>query len=253
VPARSAEVGEFYWGYASGVVATKVTDWGEFVLAEFTQPFDQSDDSYFFPLLKTTERRLGRRPKFGALDAAYDAFYVYEYFYNAGGFAAVPLAERGGFKGRLFDETGLPLCKAGLAMPLKLTFRCKTSLIEHEMGRWACPLFFPQPTGQPCPCDDAHWAKGGCITAMATSIGARIRYQLDRDSDAYKLIYKQRTADERINSQAKELGIERPMLRNGRAIANLNTLIYVLINLRALHRVRAQRDAQTQEASVTES
>jgi len=253
VPAKSAEVGEFYWGYASGIVATKVPDWGEFVLAELTQPFDQSDDSYFFPLLKATERRLGRRPKFGALDAAYDAFYVYEYFHTAGGFAAVPLAERGGFKGRLFDQTGLPLCQAGLAMPLKNTFRCKTSLIEHEMGRWACPLFFPQPTGQPCPANDAHWAKGGCVTAMATSIGARIRYQLDRDTDAYQTVYKQPTADERINSQAKELGIERPMLRNGRAITNLNTLIYVLINLRALHRVRTQRDAHTPEATVTES
>ena len=53
----------------------------------------------------------------------------------------------------------------------------------------------------------------------------------------YKEIYKQRTATERINAQATALGIERPRLRNGAAIANLNTLIYVLINLRALQRV----------------
>jgi len=67
---------------------------------------------------------------------------------------------------------------------------------------------------------------------------ARLRYTLDRDSDDYLAVYKQRTATERINSQAVELGIERPKLRNGRAIANLNTLIYVLINLRALQRLR---------------
>jgi len=80
---------------------------------------------------------------------------------------------------------------------------------------------------------------------MPTSIGARIRYQLDRDSPAYKQIYKQRTATERINSQAVALGIERPKLRNERSIANHNTLTYVLINLRALQRIRrrkAQRD-----------
>ena len=76
---------------------------------------------------------------------------------------------------------------------------------------------------------------------MATSVGARIRYQIDRDSDIYKEIYNQRTATERVNSQAKELGIERPRLRNGLAIANQNTLIYVLINLRALHRVRRKK------------
>jgi hypothetical protein len=254
VPAKSIEVGEYYWGYASGVVATKVPDWGEFVLAELTQAFDHSDDSYFFPLMRATERRLGRRPKFGALDMAYDTFYVYEYFYQAGGFAAVSLSERGHIK-RQFDEAGLPLCPAGLPMPLKNTYLCHTTLIEHERGRYACPLQFPQPRAegplaatQACPCADPHWDKGGCLVTMPTSIGARIRYQLDRNSETFKVIYKQRTATERINSQAKELGIERPKLRNGAAITNLNTLIYVLINLRAVHRVRAQRAESTAAA-----
>jgi hypothetical protein len=73
---------------------------------------------------------------------------------------------------------------------------------------------------------------------MPTSIGARVRYTLDRDSDHYKQTYRQRTAVERINSQAVALGIERPHLRNGAAIANRNTLIYLLINLRFLQRLR---------------
>ena len=84
---------------------------------------------------------------------------------------------------------------------------------------------------------------------MPISIGARLRYTLDRDSDAFKAVYKQRTADERINSQAKELGIERPFLRNQRSITNQNTLIYVLINLRALQRIRAHYLAQAQAAA----
>ncbi len=81
VPARTRTIGEFYWGYASGVVATKVDGWGEFVLAEMTQTFDKADISYFEPLMAETERRLGGKPRFGALDAAFDAFYVYEYFH----------------------------------------------------------------------------------------------------------------------------------------------------------------------------
>ncbi len=44
---------------------------------------------------------------------------------------------------------------------------------------------------------------------------------------------------ERIFSQAVALGIERPKLRNRQAITNLNTLTYVLINLRAMQRVLA--------------
>ena len=43
-PASHADVGEFYWGYASGVVTTKVPGWGEFVLAERTQTFYHSQD-----------------------------------------------------------------------------------------------------------------------------------------------------------------------------------------------------------------
>jgi len=249
VPANTISVGEFYWGYASGVVATKVPSWGEFVLAELTLPFDQPDVAYFHPLMADTERRLGFRPRYGAFDAAFDAFYVYEYFHRGGepieaAFAAVPLSKRGG-KRRQFDPQGLPLCDAGLAMPLKYVFICRTTRFEHERGRYACPLIFPEPTDQSCPIQHKNWPKG-CITTLATSVGARIRHQLDRESQIYKQIYKQRTATERINSQAVELGIERPRLRNGQAIANQNTLIYVLINLRALQRVRrkkAERDS----------
>lgn len=73
---------------------------------------------------------------------------------------------------------------------------------------------------------------------MPISIGARLRYTLDRNSQAYKDVYRQRTAVERINSQAVALGIERPHVRNGHAVANLNTLIYLLINLRCLQRIR---------------
>ncbi len=76
---------------------------------------------------------------------------------------------------------------------------------------------------------------------MPTSSGARLRYTLDRDSDTYKNAYRQRTAIERINSQAVALGIERPHLRNGKAIANQNTLIYILINLRFWQRLRQRR------------
>lgn len=243
LPAQSLKAGEYYWGYASGVVSTKVDGWGEFVLAELTQTFDHSDVSYFFPLMAATERRLGFRPKYGALDAAYDAFYVYEYFHQAGGFAAVPLVEKrsGNGKGRAFSEDGLPLCAAELPMPLKSTYLDRTSLlIEHERGQYVCPLRFgqqPENAEKTCPVQDPHWEKGGCTTTVAISIGARLRHTLDRSSPEYKNVYRQRTADERINSQAKEFGIERPKLRNAASICNLNSLIYVLVNLHALQRV----------------
>ena len=85
---------------------------------------------------------------------------------------------------------------------------------------------------------------------MPTCMGARLRYQLDRTSPAYKAVYKQRTADERANSQAVELGIERPRLRRQSAITNQNTLIYVLINLHALQRVRVQKEKLAHQPQI---
>lgn len=245
VPASQHPLSEFYWGYGSGIVVTKVPDQGEFVLAELTQPFDRGDVTYFFPLMHQTAERLGYRPRFGAFDAAFDAWYVYAHFHREndprGGFAAVPFSEKGGYKanGRQFASDGRPLCRAGLPMQLQFTYTDRTTcLIEHERGKYVCPLRWPTRTARACPVRHAQWNTGGCTAMMPTSIGARLRYTLNRDSEAYKAIYQQRTAVERINSQALALGIERPHLRNGQAIANQNTLIYVLINLRFLHRLR---------------
>ncbi len=66
-----------------------------------------------------------------------------------------------------------------------------------------------------------------------------MRVTLNRDSPLYKGIYNQRTSCERINSQAQALGIERPKVRNGRSVHNLNTLIYLVINVRALSRAKS--------------
>ena len=249
IPVKDKSVGEFYWGYGSGVVAVKVPGWGEFVLAEMTQPFDQADTTYFFPLMTQVEQRLGFRPCWGAFDAAFDAWYVYAHFHRPDdptAFAAVPFSDKGGYKAndRRFSEEGLPLCAAGLPMPLKLTFTDRTrAIIAHERGKYVCPLLYPQPNGENCPVEYKNWSKGGCTTDMPTSIGARLRYTLDRKGEAYQQVYQQRTATERINSQAVDLGIERPHLRNGKAIANQNTLIYLLINLRLLQRILRRQAA----------
>ncbi|MCZ7668611.1 MAG: hypothetical protein M5U34_16175 [Chloroflexi bacterium] len=47
-PAKNMKIGEYYWGYASGAVVTKVADIGEFMLAEVTQTFDKTDVTVLF-------------------------------------------------------------------------------------------------------------------------------------------------------------------------------------------------------------
>ena len=247
---QKVSIGEFYWGYASGVVATKVPHVGEFVLAEMTQTFDHGDLTYFFPLMAQVERRLGFRPRYFTADAAFDAFYVYDYFHSPAhdGFAAVPLSGKGGKPTRFFDKAGTPLCDAQLPMTLKFTYNDNTTaLIPYRRQKFVCPLLYPEKGADACPIDHRMWPKGGCTSTIAESPGSRIRHQLDREGEPYKRVYKQRTAVERIFSQALALGIERPKLRNERAIANYNSLLYLFINARTLARAtdRSQPDNLT--------
>ena len=112
---------------------------------------------------------------------------------------------------------------------------------QHTSGYRAqvlrCPLLFPDKSEQRC--DHVQFIKGtGCVKHINIEVGGWMRIQLDRQSDEYKRLYRQRTAAERINSQAKELGIETPKVRNINSVVNLNTLIYLVINARALQRVR---------------
>ena len=114
---------------------------------------------------------------------------------------------------------------------------------DHEDGfrarRYALPAVWPDATDQPC--DHAQFAKGpGCTKYINVEAGGRMRADLDAPGTRYRAVYRQRTSAERINSQAKALGIERPKARRRRSIA-LNTLTYVVINARALQRVRAAK------------
>ena len=141
--------------------------------------------------------------------------------------------------GRQFAPDGTALCAATLPMTLEFTYQHRAALVAHLREKYRCPLLFPTPTGAACPIADAHFAKGGCTSTIAAGVGSRLRHTLDRQSEADKQLYALRTMVERINSQAEALDMLHPKLRRGRAIANRNTLTYVLINLRALSRLRS--------------
>ena len=115
-----------------------------------------------------------------------------------------------------------------------------SSAFDHTDGyraqEFRCPLLHPHPTATAC--DHAQFAKGpGCVKYINVERGGLLRVLLDRDAPAYKSLYRQRSTAERINSQAKDLGIERPAVRNRRSLQTLNTLTYLVINVRALQRL----------------
>jgi hypothetical protein len=225
---------EYIWGYGTGLVAATDPRYGDVVLADYTQPFNQTDPTYYRLLYQRTVETLGFRPTNIAADAAFDAWYVYQDAAEVGGIAAVPLNTRGHPEPQL-GPNGIHLCPTGREMLPLYEFDHSDGYRAQELR---CPLLWPCTSGQSC--DHEQFAKGvGCVKYINITAGGKLRIALDRQAEEYKRIYRQRTVAERINSQAKALGIERPQVRNSASVHNLNTLTYVVINARALERVRA--------------
>ncbi|MGH3522851.1 MAG: hypothetical protein ACRDU4_08465 [Mycobacterium sp.] len=233
-PHGPAGAKELLWGYGTGLVSATQPPYGDVVLAEWTQAFHAQDITYYHPLYAQVTATLGRPPRNVAADAAFDAWHVYQTCADQDGIAAIPLNLRGQPPPDR-DAQGYPRCPQGWTM-------VPTSQGRHEDGyrvqRFGCPLLVPRPTGQSCPHERFH-AGPGCVRTINLERGGQMRARLDRRAPDYTAIYRQRTAAERINSQATALGIERPKVRNGQSVQHLNTLTYIVINVQALQRVRA--------------
>ena len=222
------------FGYGTGVAACTDPIYGDVVLAEYTLPFNEADVTYYCPLFQRAVIAANQFPTHVTADAAYDYWYVYETVAHGPGIAAIPLNSHG-HEEVPRDPDGTPRCWAGLRMHPTFQF-------QHTNGfraqRFRCPLLFPEPTGQTCA--HAQFAKAkGCVKDPNWEKGGLMRALLDRHSPLYHAVYTQRTACERINSQAQALGIERPKVRNIRSVKNLNTLIYLVINVRALAKAKS--------------
>ena len=225
---------EYLWGYGTGLVSATDRWYGDVVLAEWTQPFNEQDVTYYHPLYQRTVAALGGPPTNVTADAAFDAWHVYQTCTQTGGIAAIPLNLRGQAPPDR-DAAGRPRCAKGLTMVPRSQF---THEDGYRVQRHGCPLLFPTPTGQTC--DDDHFRSGsGCSKATNLEPGGLLRATLDRGADSFKAIYRQRTSAEHINSQATALGIERPKVRNAQSVHRLNTLTYIVITARALQRARA--------------
>ncbi|HEY6407075.1 MAG TPA: hypothetical protein VIY29_06390 [Ktedonobacteraceae bacterium] len=216
------------------MVTATTPDYGDVVLAEWTQPFNKGDVTYALPLYYQTVSTLGFFPTHITADAAFDAWYLYQRSALHGGIAAIPLNQHA-HPVFVRDADGVPRCPKALRM-------VPTYAFAHTHGyraqRYRCPLLFPERTGETC--DHAQFTKGcGCVKDINVELGGLMRVTLDRDGPLYHGIYHQRTSAERINSQSKALGIQRPKVRNGCSVRTLTTLTYLLINAKALQRVRS--------------
>ena len=68
-----------------------MAEYGDVLLAEYTQPFNENDVTYFLLLYQRTVVALNQFPTHVTADAAFDAWYVYECAARHGGIGGVPL------------------------------------------------------------------------------------------------------------------------------------------------------------------
>jgi hypothetical protein len=224
---------ESLFGSGSGIATCTDPVYGDVILAEYTQPFNEGDITYFVPLSLATVATLGMFPTHITADAAFDAWYVYQQVAHRCGMAAIPKNQHG-HPESVRDTDGVPLCAKGLRMHPTCQF---SHTYGYRSQRFRCPLLFPQKTGETC--EHPQFTKGkGCVKDLNWELGGQMRVTLDRESPLYKAIYRQRTSTERGNSHAKALGLDQPRVRNGRSVRTLNTLTFLVINAQALQRAR---------------
>lgn len=226
---------ESLFGYGSGIATCTDPVYGDVILAEYTQPFNEGDITYFFPLYVQTVATLGCFPQHLAADAAFDAWYCYQGTAARGGMAAIALNSHGHPESKR-DTDGVPVCEQGLRMVPTFQF---SHTYGYRTQRFRCPLLFPDASGQTC--DHPQFAKAkGCVKDLNWEIGGLTRVMLKRDSPLFRAVYRQRSSTERGNSHAKALGLAHPKVRNIRSVRTLTTLTYVLINLKALQRAKTR-------------
>ncbi len=215
---QSRTEAECLWGYGSGVAVSQTPDKQVVVVAEHTQPFNQTDVTYGLLLLNRAMMNLGFAPHTLIADAAFDAWYMYQWVVEVGGTAAIALNERGKSATRLGSHD-YPLCPCNGREMRPRAWQLEDT---HRIQRFVCPA--------------CH-----TIRKMNIEPGNLYRWRLNRQAEPYKQLYKQRTAVERLNSLAEALKIDQPRQRTLRAVARRNTLIYILIHLRVLQPYRKRQ------------
>lgn len=215
-----------FWGYHSAILATE-TPAGPVVLGAVVAPVVAQEVQLARALIPQVETTLGHPPAALVADAAFDAWWVWNWPVAAGGRAAIAANPRRGAPPRSPD--GQPICAAGHVMRPTWQGRAR----DHAVHAYGCPLRRdPQAT-----CADPRFATGGCEKSINSEPGGLARALVDRASPAYQRLYAQRTSVERVFSQIKRWGLDRPYARRLSTVTSIILSGYLLLNLRTLHRV----------------
>lgn len=225
-PGEGVRTTEAFWGYHSAVVAAETTQ-GSVILGATVAPVAAQEVTLVRALIPQVETALGRAPLGLAADAAFDASWVWDWVVGAGGTAAIAHNPRSGSAPR--SPEGHPSCAHGHVMRPTTRVHVDGVPIQH----YDCPL-----VGHPdTTCPDPRFRKRGCHKRINASPGGLARVLVDRTSASYRRLYAARPLVERVFSQIKDWGLERPCARRLATVQSIVLAGYITLNLQTLQRL----------------
>ena len=237
----------YFWGWKSAILAEKNRPFGvEVCVAETTKPADTADVKFALPLLKAYREQVQIFVRRFLADAAFDAWYVYQDVFGEKddpqhGQAYIPINPRGqGPKPTQFGPHGGVIAPCGKEMKPESAWFDKTKGYHRRRDR--CPYTQAQRKkgSVSCPCNHPQFrSKRGCTKTVNLDDPLQLRFALNRASKQFKQVFKERTTVERLFAHANQAAFQHPNVRDGHAVAQLKTLTYTLINLKAILKVRA--------------
>lgn len=223
---------EFFWGYKDHILVDAKYGLPIFNL---TLPANTADVKAAETLIQNAADFLALYGKVKNLiaDKGYDSNPFYEFVKNT--LCANVIAPlKSNAKTALF-KGDIPLCEAGLTMH-------KDGHVYRKSGvrfKFCCP--YKNSKSKICPCDNPNFHKQsktkGCIKWMCIK-AANLRNAADRDSIAFKALYKKRTAIERYNSRFKFLANEQAYVRNINSVSSIVSFSHICLQLTAIAAVK---------------
>lgn len=217
----------FFWGYRTHVIVSKEG----ISLVEITLANNVTDEQVAHRLIKKL-KRLYRFKKNSIFigDKAYDCRELYNLIVETmKSQAYIPLNPRNTQDDKLFSPNGTPLCEAGLEM------QPAGSWTEglRKRSKFRCPNKFSPGNNshpEPCPINNPRFANVyGCTTNLDITDDARSRVQ--RGTDHFKAIYRQRQIVEQYFSRLGDREVEQTTHYKLRTVQNQMTIAHLSLSL----------------------
>lgn len=203
------------------------------LLLRFTSA-KRHDSVSFLVAFREMERHMPSIPvRNMCLDSAMDNLPTYSLLKDRGIRAFIDLNDNRGRQKTIpgnvsVNELGTPVCPAGLCMSPNGYDKASAQLM------WRCP--YGKEHSDKCAIDCSP-AKYGRVVKTKTEWDIRLFTEVPRGTQAYKDVYKQRTATERVNNRIlNDYGLQDLMIHNKKHYSFMTTMIGICIHLDARHK-----------------